>query len=224
VFKSNANLKWNQENLLYKTVEELEKATSQTLKLSIMLEKNIPSRSGLGGGSSNAATLLKYLGGALKLPFEEIKQIALKLGSDVPFFLKGGSAIGKGRGELIESPGNLSGYHVKLYFPDSTVSTAEAYRLFDKSGISYQNDSNAYEEVIKLWKAFKNHDYETIRKLSRNDFEDVVFIHKPQIFNLFRSLMSNKSIVKRMTGSGSAIYELYSEHIEDSYEFVEGVD
>ncbi|MFW6119671.1 MAG: 4-(cytidine 5'-diphospho)-2-C-methyl-D-erythritol kinase, partial [Petrotogales bacterium] len=202
VFKTNAKLKWNQKNLLYKTVEELEKATSQTFKLSIMLEKNIPSKSGLGGGSSNAATLLKYLGVALKLPFEEIKRIAVKLGSDVPFFLKGGTAIGKGRGELLELPGDLSGYYVKLHFPESTVSTSEAYRIFDESGISYQDSSHAYEEVNKLWKAFKNHDYKTIRKLSRNDFEDVVFIHKPQIFSLFRSLESNKSIVKRMTGSG----------------------
>lgn len=224
VFKTNARLKWNSENLLYRVVEELEKATSQKPKLSILLEKNIPTKAGLGGGSSNAATLLKQLGRNLNLPYKEIKRIATKLGSDVPFFLKGGTAIGRGRGELLEFPGNLNDYCVKLHFPDSTVSTSEAYSMFDDSGVSYRSNSQAYDEVKKLWKAFKCNDYETVKKLSRNDFEDVVFINKSSIFRLFRSLNSSKSIIKRMTGSGSAIYELFPEHVQNSYTFVEGVD
>ncbi|MEA2066534.1 MAG: 4-(cytidine 5'-diphospho)-2-C-methyl-D-erythritol kinase [Thermotogota bacterium] len=224
VFKTNASLKWNNENLLYRVVEELEKATSQILKLSISLEKNIPPKAGLGGGSSNAATLLKHMGRDLNLPYKETKRIAEKLGSDVPFFLKGGTAIGRGRGELLEFPGDLSGYYVKLHFPDSTVSTSEAYSMFDESGVSYRSNSQAYDEVKKLWEAFKYNDYETIKKLSRNDFEDVVFMNKPSIFSLFRSLDNSKSIIKRMTGSGSTIYELYPEHVQDSYTFAEGVD
>jgi 4-diphosphocytidyl-2-C-methyl-D-erythritol kinase len=205
-------------------VKELEKATSQMLKLSISLEKNIPSKAGLGGGSSNAATLLKHLGRNINIPNKEINRIAARLGSDVPFFLKGGTAIGRGKGELLEFPGNLSGYYVKLHFPDSTVSTSEAYSMFDESGVSYRYNSQAYDEVKKLWKAFKYNDYETIKKLSRNDFEDVVFINKPSIFSLFRSLDSSKSIIKRMTGSGSTIYELYPKHVQGSYTFVKGVD
>ncbi|MFO7881387.1 MAG: 4-(cytidine 5'-diphospho)-2-C-methyl-D-erythritol kinase [Kosmotogaceae bacterium] len=224
VFKTNIDLKWNNDNLLYRAVEELEKASSETLKLSIELEKHIPPKSGLGGGSSDVAVFLKHLGKILSLPKKEIERIARMLGSDVLFFLKGGTAIGRGRGELLEFPGGLNDYYVKLHFPDSSVSTSEAYKMFDESGLVNRDSSQAYDEVRKLWEAFKNNDYETISKLSRNDFEDVVFMYKPSIFSLFKSIKSSDIVVKRMTGSGSAIYELFPKYVQYSFSFVKGVD
>ncbi len=224
VFSTNVDLKWDSDNLLYRVIEELEKTTSESLKLSIKLEKQIPLGSGLGGGSSDAATLLRHLGTRLNLSRDEIKRIAVILGSDVPFFLRGGTAIGRGRGELLEFPGDLDGYYAKLYFPENNVNTSEAYKIFDERGLSYLESFQAYDEVKKIWKAFKNNNYETIRKLSRNDFEDVIFMHKPSIFSLFKSITNSDSVVKRMTGSGSTLYEIYPEYTQNSFSFTKGVD
>jgi ADP-ribose pyrophosphatase YjhB (NUDIX family) len=103
-FKSDTDLAWNSSNTLYKAFKAVEKHLGKELALEMELKKKIPTGGGLGGGSSDAAALLRYLGETFHIEREAIFEIACSIGSDVPFFLRGGTAIGTGRGEVLTFP------------------------------------------------------------------------------------------------------------------------
>ena len=96
----------------------------------IRIVKRIPAQAGLGGGSSDAAAALVGLNQLwrLRLPLGDLTILAAMLGSDVPFFLVGGTAHGQGRGEQVQPLANLPRRHIVLVLPDFGVSTADAYR------------------------------------------------------------------------------------------------
>ena len=98
-------------------------------------EKKIPMKAGLGGGSSNAAATLLGLRRLwkLRLPDEQSHALAARLGSDVPFFLLGGTALGLGRGDEVYPLEQLPRYWVVLAIPEFGVATADAYRWFDEA-------------------------------------------------------------------------------------------
>ena len=102
----------------------------------VTLQKNIPMKAGLGGGSSDAAAALLALRRLWKLrvPDEQIHALAARLGSDVPFFLVGGTALGLGRGEEVYPLENLPRYHVVLVIPPFGVATKDAYQWLDEGG------------------------------------------------------------------------------------------
>jgi 4-diphosphocytidyl-2-C-methyl-D-erythritol kinase len=131
-----------EENILFKTVSLFREKTAFGRKLNIGVLKRIPLGGGLGGGSSDAAALLAVLNrlSGADLSGEELREIAEKLGSDVPFFLFGGAALAGGRGEKllpVDFPGGMS---VVLVNPGFSSSTAGAYSRLDayrqKKGIS----------------------------------------------------------------------------------------
>jgi len=93
----------------------------------VLLEKNIPIGAGLGGGSSNAAGFLMALKAFGLISEMDAFELAKSVGSDVPFFLYGGTAIVSGKGEVIEKVEPLEGFNVDVYFPGFSISTKEAY-------------------------------------------------------------------------------------------------
>lgn len=117
-------------NLVVKAVEALAAKTGQSLDFDIRLEKRIPHGAGLGGGSSNAATVLLALNGQLENPVsaEELHDLAAELGSDIPFFLYAGAARCTGRGEIIEAAPAPPELPVVLFKPGFSVPTPDAYR------------------------------------------------------------------------------------------------
>ncbi len=119
-----------EENIVMKAVSRLREKYAFPL-LKIHLHKAIPHGAGLGGGSSDAACMLKSLNRhfTLSVGEDELKSIALDLGSDCPFFIDGDPAFAQGRGEIIEpvSP-VLSGYYLLLLNPGVGINTGEAYR------------------------------------------------------------------------------------------------
>ncbi|MGI8906593.1 MAG: 4-(cytidine 5'-diphospho)-2-C-methyl-D-erythritol kinase [Candidatus Sumerlaeaceae bacterium] len=102
----------------------------------VEVNKRIPRGGGLGGGSSNAATTLVALDALyqLSLPSHVLESLGSELGSDVPFFIRGGTAIGRGRGELLESLPASHQFHLLLLFPPHGISTSEAYQRLDELG------------------------------------------------------------------------------------------
>jgi len=123
-----------EENLVFKAVSLFRRLTGYENGLNIHLLKRIPPGAGLGGGSSDAASTLLALNflAETDLGFKKLREMALSLGSDVPFFLSGGAAYVSGRGELIEPvkpPGNL---WVVLVKPPFFSNTAYAYRRLDE--------------------------------------------------------------------------------------------
>jgi len=220
-FKSDTDLAWNSSNTLYKAFKAVEKHLGKELALEMELKKKIPTGGGLGGGSSDAAALLRYLGETFHIEREAIFEIACSIGSDVPFFLRGGTAIGTGRGEVLTFPGDLKGYSVDLCFPGIEVSTPLAYALLGRSS-DRQELSN--KEVEKLLSAFRERDLVLIGKLSKNDFEEPVFAKFPVIERAYNKLREKrKAIVTRMTGSGSTLFSLF-EGMDGEYSFVTSTD
>jgi 4-diphosphocytidyl-2-C-methyl-D-erythritol kinase len=122
-------------NIVYKAVDLFRSATGYDGGLRIEIKKRVPLGAGLGGGSSDAAAALKALNALAGnlLDKEKLESIALALGSDVPFFLYGGTAYISGRGEHILPVGDLPRFWVVLANPGFPSATAEAFRLLDRA-------------------------------------------------------------------------------------------
>ncbi|ABR30190.1 4-diphosphocytidyl-2C-methyl-D-erythritol kinase [Thermosipho melanesiensis] len=187
-------------NILYKTWDVFSSNFKEPeFGLRIVLEKNIPMQAGLGGGSSNAAALLFYLSDQLKIPKNKIIKIAAKIGSDVPFFLIGGTAVVKGKGEIIEPLPPLLGYYVKLITANG-ISTKEAYNLLNSTLFN-----KAPCSPYALYEAYYHRNIDEIKRCTYNIFEKVIAKQNREIAQNIKKLKKN-SIVSTLTGSGSAVY------------------
>lgn len=168
--------------------------------LYIHLHKNIPVGSGLGGGSSDAAStivLLNKLFG-LQMADEQMLNIAAMLGSDCPFFIKQQPAFVSGRGEILEPAGiSLSGYYLVIVKPLTGVSTSWAYSMVKPVKRSVSFKSVALLPVAR-W-----------QEQLRNDFEAVVFEHYPEIEHIRDRLLGHGAFYASLSGSGSAVYGLF---------------
>ncbi|HKR64953.1 MAG TPA: 4-(cytidine 5'-diphospho)-2-C-methyl-D-erythritol kinase [Thermoanaerobaculia bacterium] len=149
----------------------------------IELRKRIPAGGGLGGGSSNAATTLLALG----FSREDLPEIALKLGSDVPFFLVGGTAYATGRGEVLTPMASMAGIPLLLVFPEERVSTKDAFARITRYSPPLGID--AYRDFANF----------------TNDFEDPVFAMLPHLRGLKERLYNAGARWAGMSGSGSTI-------------------
>ena len=177
-------------------------------KLHIHLRKQIPSGAGLGGGSANAATAINIFSELhQRLSQEEKKQIAKKLGADVPFFLEKSEALSAvGIGEIL-SPVQLHISHpiliVKL--KDAFISTVKAYSMLRIKNREKQTD---YGEVFRNMpepSGWRDHIV--------NDFEEVAFAMHPVLFSLKQGLYKSGAEFALMSGSGSALFAIYADKV-----------
>jgi 4-diphosphocytidyl-2-C-methyl-D-erythritol kinase len=172
-------------------------------RVEMKLTKRIPMGAGLGGGSSDAAAVLLALpalaGRQVELP--ELGSIAQQLGSDVGFFLLGGTAVGIGRGtELFPLPdGPVES--VLVVAPGVHVSTPQAYRDLSPRLTSESQQNKIFSFQSQVW----NRGVDT----PRNDFEEVVFPQHPSLAAIKKRLLRAGAPVALMTGSGSAIFGLF---------------
>ena len=181
------------QNLIVQAARLIQQTTNtKNIGVKIVLHKRIPIGAGLGGGSSNAATTLKALNKLWKcnLSDQELATLALKLGADVPFFLKGRSAWGEGVGEKL-NPINLKTTWFFVITPNCSVSTA---RIF------------SHENLTRNTQAIKMADF--LAGSYKNDCEQVVRTLYPQVDKAFRWLESHAEA--RMTGTGSSVFASFS--------------
>ena len=142
-------------NLVWRAVEAFENATGQRAHTRILLQKNIPHGAGLGGGSSDAAAVLKALDELHKthLGSEKLEEIASALGSDIPFFIRCRPAVCRGRGEMIQDAGEIAPAQLLLLKPPFPVSTAWAYKSWDarlpKSGLRQSHGNLELENDLE---------------------------------------------------------------------------
>jgi 4-diphosphocytidyl-2-C-methyl-D-erythritol kinase len=181
-------------------------AMRSTGRIEMRLTKRIPMGAGLGGGSSDAAAVLLALpalvGRALSLP--KLSAIGEQLGSDVPFFLLGGTAVGIGRGsELFPLPDTPEQRGI-LVAPGIHVNTAQAYR-----DLSPRLTTELQQNKIV---SFQSVTWDTSSLASaRNDFETVVFEQHRKLATLKKRLVRAGATVALMTGSGSALFGLFGD-------------
>jgi 4-diphosphocytidyl-2-C-methyl-D-erythritol kinase len=207
------------DNLVVRAARLVMDAIRTTGHVEIRLAKKIPIGAGLGGGSSDAAAILLALpvlaGGVIELP--QSIEMAEQLGSDVPFFLLGGSAAAIGRGtELFPLPDSPV-RHGLLIAPGIHVSTAEAYRLLGASLTSglQQNKIGSFQS--RVWG-------QGCPSTGANDFERVVFKQHPKLGAIKRKLIRSGASPAMMTGSGSALFGLYKDraHAAHAVEWFQG--
>jgi 4-diphosphocytidyl-2-C-methyl-D-erythritol kinase len=170
----------------------------------IELIKNIPIGAGLGGGSSDAAAILKALNKLwnLNLDADVLCQYALKIGSDVPFFIRGGSASARGRGEVLEPLRLEIPFWIVLVTPPLHVSTAWAYRHL-------KVHRNGIPAGLKTELPGALKDPVLLSRVVQNDFEDIVFSQYPVIQNIKSELLRSGASFALMSGSGSSVFGLF---------------
>ena len=190
-----------EENIVMKAVLKLREKYSFP-GLNIHLHKAIPHGAGLGGGSSDAACMLKSLNRhfGLSISEKEIKSMALDIGSDCPYFLDGDPAFASGRGEILEAMNPvLSGYYLLLLNPGVGINTKEAYQNC-RPQTPHTSLHLLAEGDIKDWK-----------ELIFNDFEEFAFKKHPIIRQIKEDLYRHGALFSSMSGSGSSVYGIFSE-------------
>ncbi|MBF0469110.1 MAG: 4-(cytidine 5'-diphospho)-2-C-methyl-D-erythritol kinase [Desulfamplus sp.] len=176
----------------------------------IHIKKKIPVGAGLGGGSSNAACVLKTMNRFYGCPFSvsELMEMGLNLGADVPFFILGGAAIAEGVGEKLTPIPVLESYHILLFYPGIEASTANVYKNLDL-GLTKSVKSN---NKCLLKTSEINQGFVGIKGLMHNDLELSASTLYPEI-GLFREelvdFLEGKVV---MTGSGSTFFSLFSDY------------
>ena len=176
----------------------------------IHLHKVIPTGAGLGGGSADAAFTLKILNDIFEvnLSLERLEEYAAKLGSDCPFFIRNAPVFATGRGEVFEEVSiNLNGYYCVVVHPGLHISTAEAFRNI-KPKPAPHDLREVLQKPVSTWK-----------NLVRNDFEESVFPSHPELLVLKEKLYDLGADYAAMSGSGSAIFGLFSQQIKAKEQF-----
>ena len=189
----------NEENLITKAVRRLERVTERDLSVRIQLHKNIPIAAGLGGGSTDAAAALLGVCSLFDLDFtaEALRQVAGSLGADVPFFLKGGCAVGEGVGDVLTPVDLPLDYGILLVNPEFSVSTAAVYKEFSVSLTGSARNG-------KLWTVIGER--RGPEDLLCNDLQEVAERLHPEISEVRIFLERNGLEKTLMSGSGPTIF------------------
>lgn len=172
---------------------------------SIVLHKRIPAGAGLGGGSADAACMLKLLNSKYDLGLTDdiLEKYAARLGADCAFFIKNKPAFAEGIGDILSPvPLSLQGYKLLLVKPDIFVSTQDAF-----SKIKPHRPEKSLKEIIQL-------PVELWKDTMVNDFEESVFSQFPAIGEIKQRMYSSGAVYASMSGSGSSVYGLFKAETE----------
>lgn len=206
---SHPDISTDENSLLGKTLKEFKEYSGSRENFRINLRKNIPISAGLGGGSSDAASLLKGLNELSGFPLsnEELMAIGGQLGSDVPFFIKDVSfAIGKGRGELIEPVKIRAKLGHLLVTPPWGVATKDIYSKVSDFGLTKGGG------VDRMVSAFLDEEAETsFTEYFRNDLQTIVLREFPLLKKVFSELEALGAQGVLLSGSGSTVFGIFGE-------------
>ncbi len=198
------NIPADSTNLVVRAAERtLEAIGEKGAGLAIHLDKHIPAQAGLGGGSSDAASAIFGVNQSFgnPLPMSKLSDIGASLGSDVPFFLMGGTAVALGRGEQLIPLLDIPKTWLVIVKPQDAVSTAWAYNLLDNVP-----NRESHEGTERMAEAIEKEEMDRIISGQCNDFEAPVFDHFPKIAWLHDELRLAGAITAHLCGSGSAVY------------------
>jgi len=192
-----------EENLAYRAAELYAKETGWPHGFEIVIKKRIPIGGGLGGGSADAAAVLRILNSITEKPVsnDALRSMAFQLGSDVPFLTSDYSlALGWNRGEKLLGLPPLPSRDVYLFFPPFGVDTGEAYALLDES--RHRSSSGSPELTAEMFE-----DWESAARHSVNDFEPVIRKKYP-VIDLLLSRADKYELFYRLSGSGSTVFKI----------------
>lgn len=199
-------------NIAYRAAEMYMKTAGINAKVHIEIKKEIPVMAGLGGSSADGAAVLKALENYCeKLGAGETQKLAANLGADVPFCMSGRAAFCKGIGEIMTEIEPLPPCSILIIKPDFSCSTSKGYGLYDSKPIESRGEPKS------LLTALQNGDLKHIGENLYNIFEPLY--GDSRIENIKQELMQNGAKGALLSGSGSAVYGIFSEKPEAAAAF-----
>lgn len=191
----------DEKNIIFRAIVEFENYTGLREEFEIFVEKNIPLGAGLGGGSSNAAAVIKFLNDYFEHPLSEneLAEVARKVGADVTFFLKGGFALAEGIGDRITPLENPEKLDIFIVYPDIKSNTKTVY---SNVKIHQLTERSKLDIIYNLQREYG------IKKLldvAENTLGDVARQIYPQVDEVYRFLES-QGLKPHVSGSGSSVY------------------
>ena len=200
------NIPADEKNLAYRAILEVQGYCKKNFGVAINLTKKIPAAAGLGGGSADAAAVIRGLNFLydLNLTERDLCKIGAKVGSDVPFCVLEGTYLAKGRGEILRELLPLKKYSVVLVKPPVDISTAWAYKTFDTLPAESVNHPPTY----KILEFFRARDFEHAFENFSNVLEPVAQKIFPELEHYKERMRNAGAKVAMMTGSGSTIFAL----------------
>lgn len=193
-------------NLVLKAAKLLRAEFGITKGAKIHLEKRVPAPGGLGGGSSNAAIALLGLAKLwnIDVNIEELIILGRQLGADVPFFFYGGTAVGTGRGDVIESIADLENRYILIVTPDADVSTREAFGGLNAPALTKEASKSILGDC-----RFDAESLNLQHSVLINDFEISVFRSHPEIGRVKETLIELGARQALMSGSGASVFAIF---------------
>ena len=175
---------------------------SKKSEYAIKIKKNIPMGSGLGGGSSNAATTLKALNKLWTMKFsnDKLEKLGKSLGADIPFFIKGGFQLAEGIGDILspQKTDILKNLHFLLVTPPIHLSTEKAYDSLNKPLHPIHSHSKFSPVSMPVnWQLFDN------------DFENMIGKTYPEINEIKLTLINTGALFSGLSGSGSTVFGIF---------------
>jgi 4-diphosphocytidyl-2-C-methyl-D-erythritol kinase len=206
ITSNNPDLPEGSSNLIYKAANFFKNKEGKNLGVEIKADKKIPIGAGLGGGSSNAAATLLTLNRILKYPkkSEELMEYAESIGSDVPFFLKGGTALVSGRGEKIKLANDIPTLNFLLAVPQFLISTKDAYKWWDNK----EKQALTNEDLSLILQKMQEGEKEILSKL-KNSFQGIILERYPQLKDILEKLNRLKPINVMLSGSGPTVFAIF---------------
>ena len=211
VTAAESNFSWlprDQRNLAVKAAHTFFEAVGEPNPgVSISIQKTVPVGAGMAGGSANAAAVLRALNTLTRagLDPEELRRIALLVGSDVPYCVTGGIALAQGRGEVLTPLPALPDCHIVICKPAFSVSTAELFHRLDELSLK------AHPDTTGLIEALQAQNLSGVAVRMYNVFEDALPRNCGEIFSIRSALLDHGALGAIMTGTGSAVFGVFAE-------------
>lgn len=198
-----------EQNLVYKAAAKMQELFPECGGFDIFLKKEIPAAAGLAGGSADCAAVLKAINElcGLGLSLDELCNIGVKLGADVPFCICGGTMLSEGIGEILTPLKKLPPVWCLLVKPDISVSTKEVYNQLDSMEIKVHPDTE------KVLDAINRKDVADVAKNMSNVLEEVTIPKYPVIAEIKKYLLGKGAAGSLMSGSGPTVFGIFQDEI-----------
>ncbi|MGK0465549.1 4-(cytidine 5'-diphospho)-2-C-methyl-D-erythritol kinase [Clostridium sp.] len=200
----------DEKNLMYKASKLFMDTYNVSGGINIYIKKNIPVAAGMGGGSADAASVFQTLRKVfeVKLPDNEIMELGLKIGADVPFCITGGTALCEGVGEIITPLVPFKNHILVLVKPNFGVSTREVYKNLDTSRIYKHPDTEA------LIKAMEAEELQEVCNGMKNLLENVTLRKYPVLKRIKEDMIKMGAMGSMMSGSGPTIFAFFEDMLK----------
>jgi 4-diphosphocytidyl-2-C-methyl-D-erythritol kinase len=199
----------SQRNTAYLAWRSLQRLTGDELPVEVTLHKMIPAGAGLGGGSADAAAVLVGLNEifGLGLGVDELREVGVGIGADVPFCISGGTALGEGVGEILKPLVAPPAHRLVVAKPPGSAKTASIYRAYD--GTKAESASTV-EPVVS---ALQSGSVPDLALAVGNDLASITREFVPEVATLEQKFLASGAIGASMSGSGTAVYGIFADEV-----------